>query len=65
MQVNLHPDVSRLTWKYKRWHHYVNYRPFRKNRLRLKPGIVIPSEPNEYGMVYQERRGDEWVIVRG
>lgn len=65
MLVELHPDVSRLTWKFGRWHHEVDYRPFRKNRLRLKPGVVIPSEPNEYGMVYQERREDEWVTVRG
>lgn len=50
MQVAVHPDVSRLVWRWNRWHHHVDYRPFKKNRLIRKPGVVIPSEPNEYGM---------------
>lgn len=50
MQVAVHPDVSRLTWKYGRWHHHVDYRPFKKNRLIRKPDAVIPEGPNEYGM---------------
>lgn len=33
----------------------------RKNRLIRKPGLVIPDGPDEFGMVYQERAGDEWV----
>lgn len=50
MQVAVHPDVSRLVWKFGRWHHHVDYRPFRKNKLKLKPGIEIPSGNNEFGM---------------
>lgn len=50
MQVKLHPDVSRLTWKFGRWHHHVDYRRFKKNKLIRKPGIVIPEGVNEYGM---------------
>lgn len=50
MQVKLHPDVSRLVWKYKRWHHYVDYSRFKANRLIRKPGLVIPEGNNEYGM---------------
>jgi hypothetical protein len=50
MQVAVHPDVSRLVWRFNRWHHHVDYRRFKKNKLRLKPGIVIPDDPNEYGM---------------
>jgi TET-Associated Glycosyltransferase len=50
MQVKLHPDVSRLTFKFGRWHHHVDYRPFRGNRLKLKPGITIPDQPDDYGM---------------
>lgn len=50
MQVKLHPDVSRLVWKFNRWHHHVDYRPFKKNKLIRKAGIQIPNEPNEYGM---------------
>jgi hypothetical protein len=50
MQVQVHPDVSRLVWKWNRWHHHVDYRRFRKNQLIRKSGIEIPTEPNEYGM---------------
>lgn len=28
-----HPDVSKITWKYKRWQHQVNYRGFARNPL--------------------------------
>jgi hypothetical protein len=50
MLVALHPDVARLTWRFGRCHHYVDYRPFQKNKLRRKPGLVIPKGINEYGM---------------
>lgn len=50
MLVNEHPDVSRLVWKFGRWHHHVDYRRFKRNKLQFKPDIVIPDEPNEYGM---------------
>jgi hypothetical protein len=50
MQVAVHPDVSRLVWRFNRWHHHVDYRRFRKNKLIRKPGLEIPTEPNEYGM---------------
>jgi hypothetical protein len=50
MQVKVHPDVSRLTWRFGRWHHYVDYRPFKKNRLVRKEGVEIPQGVNNYGM---------------
>ncbi len=46
-----HPDVVDVVWKFNRWHHQVNYAPFRKNKLILKNGIVIPQGINNYGMV--------------
>lgn len=45
-----HPDVTNVTWKFNRWHHQVNYKPFKKNKLIKKQGIVIPDRVNEYGM---------------
>ena len=45
-----HPDVVKITQKWGRWQHQVDYRPFRKNKLRLKPGVVIPEDVNNYGM---------------
>jgi hypothetical protein len=50
MLVDLHPDVARMVWRYKRWHHYVDYSSFKKNELRLKPGVKIPEGNNNYGM---------------
>lgn len=50
MLIREHPDVARLIWKWNRWHHHVDYRPFKANRLRRCPDVVIPDDPNEYGM---------------
>jgi hypothetical protein len=45
-----HPDVVKITKKWGRWHHHVDYRPFRKNRLKLREGVEIPEGINNYGM---------------
>lgn len=45
-----HPDVTKIVWKWGRWQHQVDYRPFRKNRLIRKPGVEIPEGVNNYGM---------------
>jgi len=45
-----HPGVVTITRKWGRWQHQVDYRPFKNNKLRLKPGVVIPEGINEYGM---------------
>ena len=50
MLVRMHPDVARMVWRYKRWHHYVDYSPFKKNELRYKKDIMLPKGNNEYGM---------------
>lgn len=50
-----HPDVVKITWKWGRWQHQVDYRPFKGNRPILKPGVVIPDSPNNYGMVLRKR----------
>ncbi len=51
MMLATHPDVSRVVWKFNRWHHHVDYRRFKRNQLKLKPGIDLSTmEPNEYGM---------------
>lgn len=48
--VEQHPDVTTITWKFSHWQHHVNYEPFKHNRLKLKPGVVIPDGVNNYGM---------------
>ena len=45
-----HPDVVKITRKWGRWQHHVDYRPFKSNQLMRKPGLEIPAGPNEYGM---------------
>lgn len=49
-----HPDVTKITRKWGRWQHSVDYSPFRSNKLKLKTGVVIPDEPNNYGMVLRK-----------
>ena len=57
MQVAMHPDVSRLVWKFGRAHHQVDYSPFRKNRLIRRDDITIPAGINEYGMRLRPAEG--------
>lgn len=47
-----HPDVVKVVWKWGRWQHQVDYRLFKKNRLRPKHGIIVPRGANNYGMVF-------------
>lgn len=46
-----HPDVVKITRKWGRWQHQVDYRPFKGNKLIKKEGIDIPEGVNNYGMV--------------
>lgn len=45
-----HPDVVKIVRKWGRWQHQVDYRPFQHNPLIRKKGIIVPTQPNEYGM---------------
>ena len=53
-----HPDVVQVVWKFNRWHHQVDYGPFRKNKLIRKPGVEIPQGVNNYGMRLVHLDGD-------
>lgn len=61
--VEQHPDVARVSWKWGRYQHHVDYSPFRFNRLKRRAGVEIPPGVNNYGMVLQERIGETWVRV--
>jgi hypothetical protein len=54
MLEELHPDCSRVVWKFDRWHHFVDYNQFKRNMLVRKAGLVIPEGTNNYGMVLVE-----------
>lgn len=45
-----HPDVVEVVWKFNRWHHQVNYKPFKSNLLELKEGLDIQEGIDNYGM---------------
>ena len=50
MIEDLHPDVAKVVWRFNRWHHHVDYRAFKKNKLQRVEGIHIPDEVNNFGM---------------
>jgi len=51
MQVALHPDVSKLKWRFGRWHHIVDYSQFkRNNRLMLNKQVKIDKGIDNYGL---------------
>lgn len=64
MLYDLHPDVTSIVWKYGRWHHYVDYNPFKKNELKLKKQIDLSSMPhvNNYGMKLVKNYGQQKTI---
>ena len=35
-----HPDVAKVVWRYNRWHHDVDYKPFKVNKLQYIEGYV-------------------------
>lgn len=45
-----HPDVTKVVWKWGRWQHQVDYRPFKRNQLILRDDVDIPEGVNNYGM---------------
>jgi len=51
MLEDLHPDVSKVVWKFNRWHHHVDYRPYKNNILQIKDDSVVYEGVNNYGMI--------------
>ena len=49
MLKEMHPDVTEVVWKFNRWHHHVDYRPFKKNYLKEVDDVYYFHDP-EYGM---------------
>ncbi len=45
-----HPDVTKITRKWDRWQHHVDYRPFAGNALMLKPKVQITSGVDDFEM---------------
>lgn len=45
-----HPELVKITRKWGRWQHHVDYRPFKNNKLIKKPEYKDVSGVNNYGM---------------
>src|SRR5574342_371839 len=60
--VELHPDVTRIHWRWGRWQHLVDYRKFKLVQLRPKPGVYesIPVGFDDHGMVLEHYVDGEW-----
>jgi hypothetical protein len=46
-----HPEIVRITRKWGRWQHHVDYSKFRKNPLKKKRGLDLSNSNNEYGLI--------------
>ncbi len=58
MLADLHPDVASVVWRFNRWHHHVDYKPFKDNKLIRKNSKVCHGV-NEYGMVLKPKAKDK------
>jgi hypothetical protein len=62
MLVKMHPDVTKLVQRFNRWHHHVNYGPFKNIALLKKQDVVIPQE-NPYKSKLVSRKNNFTVAV--
>ena len=53
MLADMHPDVASVVWRFNRWHHHVDYKPFKSTKLIKKAGLIIPDQINNYGMILE------------
>jgi hypothetical protein len=58
MLEELHPDVAKVVYKFGRIHHFVDYTPFKKNKLIRDESIKIDNKINNYGMILVEK--EDW-----
>ncbi len=51
-----HPDVVKIGRRWGRWQHVVDYRPFKRNKLRKRKDVVIKKGIDNYGMVLKKKK---------
>jgi hypothetical protein len=54
MLEDTYPKLAKVVWKFSRWHHHVDYTPFKKNMLIFKDNYIIKKGINNYGMVLEQ-----------
>ena len=52
--VDQHPDIVRVSWKWNRFQHHVDYSGFKRNKLKMIEGLEIPNRINNYGMILKQ-----------
>jgi hypothetical protein len=50
MQEKVHPDVSKVVWRFNRWHHHVDYTPWKNMKLIRNKEVTTTGKINNYGM---------------
>ena len=50
MLEKLHPDVAKVVFKFNRWHHQVDYSPFKNNKLLKIADTSLMQKIDNYGM---------------
>lgn len=50
MMAGHHPDVTKVIWRFGRWHHFIDYSKFKANRLIPRPGLKVKAGVNDYGI---------------
>lgn len=50
MLVDMHPDCSKVVWKFNRLHHEVDYKRF-KQLLKYREDFIAPAFENDYNMI--------------
>lgn len=58
-----HPDVARISRKWGRWQHHVDYAPFAHNRLIRRDDVDVIDDVDNYGMILQRDVDGSWVDV--
>ena len=56
MLVKVHPDISRMVYKYNRVHHHVDYESFRNQKLIKHSDYKQINKINNYGMSMKAKR---------
>lgn len=58
MLKRVHPDVTRIVWRFQRWHHYVDYDRWRHRPLirNDKPVDDAPDRPYEFRRILRDSR---------
>lgn len=59
MLADMHPDVARVAWRFGRWHHFVDYKPFKKTLLIRRDGVEAPEGVDNFGMALRHVGPDD------